>query len=1789
MEGVEHQWGRLKYLEPTNLYNEMKSGWGEDIPFPYEDYCMSVDLTVHIANRYSCGWAKKNGMEKVLKYSSEEQTISFLKGSKISDNLSGTYLTTNFTDISMTNPGENTSECLGIESISITYNTWTHPEVTIKFVDVRGATVMQPSEAAYYNKEEAGISKELYKALFTFPYPMFELKVKGFYGKGVTYKLAVSKTDIEMDAQTGNFIITVSLIGFMYGIYTDLPMTFISVAPYIPGGREYWENKINDGTFMFKDAAGQPSQPMVKIPELRIKLAQASTNEDATSAAAIGKQTLNRIDEQISALMGILDLYPLKDFESVSDEKYLYCVCKNWADATAIGGKIEAFCKELETYNEAYKVNYLNDFKSFNEIRKNPKTEGYSIEYYVKEDEDEDGNVEKVLESRNREKSFVIVSPKVEEFIKSKCTNVGTIYLCYINRNGLIDLDVFNKKINDQVDNLRKQKENEELNYKTKELEIIEKVLGFRPSIRNIYELIFAHMETFMYCFYEQTNEIATQILNNHKFRLKPTYGVKPGDTDTEDVTSNIDGVRSLNKFLPPYTGFFKESVTGVVGKNNSRTTAIKEMVWPENYHVYASNLEEVKFVKSLINGGELYYDKNKQADDALAKMKSGATTTGMNAPTSFIGGFIPLTTYDFINKDKTGNPYTFVKEKIANNENIEGDILGTFALRAFYYNAINEDSKSLGAFGVLEALNFYKAIGNSVSQKFLEFIKVYAGDMGAETGGTRFLQTITRTDQNKASDTWKFVDNSKLFYNNGIDLRYALHDSVKNENQESMLPVGVFDFVKIKNLYNSNENLFDITSLLSTKVPNENTDSGSSSFVIFEDRDYLDKLANEVEIEVNNATEYMKAHKGDSGMTTYKYDEYGRLFKQNRILNRYSEIGDDSNIGGYLHNTIIGLNEDITFSNKILLETDLVNSTDFFIKKPITEMRRNNNLSRENIYNYSKYNAIDNNLVKAYIFLRYLPLANTNFVNINGNELYSSLLVEGGYYWFEDFKKTNDYENYKDICEELIFNFNKNLTSENCTPSRRNVLKNMFEKWVETKFSGIDEILSNKDYYENNNFITLDSKYSNGYILQSYLRELLFKVVTTLDLYNGVDNEIKSKSTSMVSAFKDFIRELKKLYERTIDEMDEKGNQDAYIRDRISAEQVSNPFKSDDLYLSTYIALKSLYDKWLCAPPESPDRLWTLSNDEKSDFNNFIYTDSFYHDIGYVLPINITKTAEWLDSCLPTSSTEGKEGLMGYHGKSVYNFLSEVAQDCGGMLLAIPQKFGSYDKKSVIDAFRAYPLYENWDTDESSFVFMYTYKPSEHLGDMDTRNEDMNGYNREGDGLNLTDDEYMGLVTSDDGYTIPAFGVTYAKQNQSMFKNIRLNTVDAGVTEAGLAATFNIASKASEGPRETMLYGQDLYRIYSQYSYKCSVEMMGNVQIMPLMYFQLNNVPLWKGGYQILKVNHEISAGDFRTTFEGVRINRNSIPMAGSVAITIKDTGDHDTGDGLNIKEKLESNKPNNSNNMTDIKGNHNVIIETVDFDENNVSETKPIICITPAHGPQTQKRLEWEWSSKVVDKMKELLSMKTYKDGTSYNVQRCNKNGQNSSASGYSMRETKNFINKFGSKKVISVVPHWNGGGGQRYEIYTNHPGKTRSDSQKLAECMQDKVREFVFYNEPEENIENLLKDKFGECGNNGCACAFKRTSDRKPVVDIKELSINNTDGAPRLDCACILTENWYPDYDCKYNKPASGDWTSGNITEGMFYHWLNNFNNSNGINLIHEIAQMHVDAIESYIESL
>ena len=300
--------GRLHYFEPSTIAFENREGnYSDAITFPYDKYNIAVDLRVFVNDRYSCGLSDITGERKEYAFSTQKGTLSFLGGTN-------GYLTTNYTDVQNLNPSQNTQECLGVESINISYDSWLHPTVVVKFVDVRGATVMQPADQNYYNEGNQGYSYKLYKSLFTFPYPLFILKVKGFYGKGVTYRLAVNKVDIDFDGKNGNFVITVNFIGHIYGLFADIPISYLAVAPYTEEGDKYWRQRTEDSdTFWFhrvdSDGNEYPETPMLKLPELAKKVAEVECAQNIINSESESHQTMQDLTSQKEMLSNIVSDY----------------------------------------------------------------------------------------------------------------------------------------------------------------------------------------------------------------------------------------------------------------------------------------------------------------------------------------------------------------------------------------------------------------------------------------------------------------------------------------------------------------------------------------------------------------------------------------------------------------------------------------------------------------------------------------------------------------------------------------------------------------------------------------------------------------------------------------------------------------------------------------------------------------------------------------------------------------------------------------------------------------------------------------------------------------------------------------------------------------------------------------------------------------------------------------------------------------------------------------------------------------------------------------------------------------------------------------------------------------------------------------------------------------------------------------------------------------------------------------------------------------------------------------
>ena len=126
-----------------------------------EDYCITVNLEVELCGRDNIVNDNKQPTKVlIMSYSTTQggsgSTVSFWGGTKISthdnDNSSINYLTTNYADMyvgDLVNYG--TSEMVGIKSIDIDFQKSCVPLINIKFTDVRGLSIYQPTELSRTN------------------------------------------------------------------------------------------------------------------------------------------------------------------------------------------------------------------------------------------------------------------------------------------------------------------------------------------------------------------------------------------------------------------------------------------------------------------------------------------------------------------------------------------------------------------------------------------------------------------------------------------------------------------------------------------------------------------------------------------------------------------------------------------------------------------------------------------------------------------------------------------------------------------------------------------------------------------------------------------------------------------------------------------------------------------------------------------------------------------------------------------------------------------------------------------------------------------------------------------------------------------------------------------------------------------------------------------------------------------------------------------------------------------------------------------------------------------------------------------------------------------------------------------------------------------------------------------------------------------------------------------------------------------------------------------------------
>lgn len=400
----------------------------------------------------------------------------------------------------------------------------------------------------------------------------------------------------------------------------------------------------------------------------------------------------------------------------------------------------------------------------------------------------------------------------------------------------------------------------------------------------------------------------------------------------------------------------------------------------------------------------------------------------------------------------------------------------------------------------------------------------------------------------------------------------------------------------------------------------------------------------------------------------------------------------------------------------------------------------------------------------------------------------------------------------------------------------------------------------------ENDRFF--QDKIKNLYVKSYIITDSCYRRQNKNGNNNGVIKIKKALMDSYLNGFVDACRDIVS-YE-TVD-----------IGEGDSITVTKDAIKNRDLSLAIYYYLKNLWDKWL-----------VVSNTNAFDvkpffFDNFIFTDSFYNNVYHRLAVNC-------ESLLDTWTELADNG-------SLFHFLSRICTDSGCIFLPVPDYVGfngetqKHDIEMMENLFRPMP-YDKIPApvDNNKFIVMFTHSPS-HIKDSqggfptdsyDIWSHKLNDISKTARDLfkfqstnSRNFDRDMGQATRE-GYNVPSFGVSFAKQNNHIFRNLKISMDNPVVTEQSIRAQWNIAKKAANSEHTIMFIGQDTFNVFTNYSYSINLEMIGNAQICPLMYFQLMNVPMWRGTYMIYKVVHNMTPGNMITTVTAMKMNKYAQPF---------------------------------------------------------------------------------------------------------------------------------------------------------------------------------------------------------------------------------------------------------------------------------------------------------------------
>jgi hypothetical protein len=1464
------------YIEDPNSVN-INNNMINAIP-QYQDMHIFAELTakrkgrtVLVSTEGHTYETKKTGLEDSL-------LVNFLGVNQNADSPNYLRFTTNYYDGSTGN--ETQYEGFGITSIKTLINSSFIPQVNIQFVDIRGVT--------FFNQENSP-----YRVLFDFPPPIFNLKIKGYYGKTLEYDLHLVKYTTEFKAENGNFIIDAQFVALTYAPLSDVLFRYSINFPLMLSGNtstpstETPPKNTNDLVLKLKnlysaisdqiktdEISTQYDNTLKKITQNAELLGILSNykndlNEKGTAYIFVNdisqseNQYLTRTSDQImsnvlnnpatevNAESIITQLNTLSDYDKYVKELSSYTLPSNYVNRLYIGYMIGVNRPPAVLNNATDMNNALKTYRGL--LLKRVKDATTTIKF-----SDDD-----ILQPITFNNNYNITN--------------GTYISDGTTKYVAIDVTNFYLKLYRQKVELDKSKTALSSTINTKINSMILNQLGMRPTIYNIFKILLDDVDIF----FKTMKETSDRAEDHHEKYKNIIAGSQLRDS----------GNKASEKIYSFPLLIDQKPVTGGLREERVSPQRIDKML-PEPF-------PESKLVNDFIQSFTTQRQQN-----ALANMKSEQNDDGSNK-------WFPISPVDSqLVGNNVKSPYADIDTSTGGGQqsvNVSPDaritqvfkiVLDRFYMlsqgfipNSFYGSTSDVNNAYVELYANSEAIN----LATSVTQtNYASVLKEFASQFNG-----RVDNFYNYLDANKEfTDTYAFPDNSKLEINNiYVDKENPNYvgSTVYNNTIEELVitsgstkPIDTF----VSGIQKSGS---WFSRILGNTAPEQSYVFTKQNVLYVKD----DFVENNKVVEADKKTKYndtnlqtrylvnmntVKRPNNDpnkvnvSGKNTATLDAMSLLVDKGNAA--FTDIGGPvspyankldsfSNIiDTWVEQLSKNNNDDAIFTDDSIINQE---STAFNIKLSVLLFSSNFG------YTLSPFNNSPKNLNKfvfqntaAIAVPNYLPpyigvLANANneFVSqiadfyLTGSGKY---LDSAGLYSFADIHDINAYLSTRDK-----YHYMEKYGSF-VTTYRKDILPQISKLYDDAK-AMIATGSTKSDAYRT--LLDPNSKKNQGgkyfsLIIQPLLKEVSilcysqnsFSSATTPATYTSLKSTNTNASKKAIND-----KYFKLFFSKLVQTIADKEKQQKETED-----ENKKLTGDEDVINQTYYSFKNINDKWLCNNNYTSTHGYPFAKDKRL-IDLFAFVDRAMNPIGDTI-----LNAEALITLSEDTTV------------SIFSVISTLLSQNGFIFFPI-QNFMSYTEQSWNDCFKI-------DVDGTvpqtpAFICMYVGGTASYPTDVgggfkndgieDIGNTDLSDFNTKPENPVSSDDNQVEGTGFNFYRQVRAFKVKFGQQNQSMFIDVKIDSKEYPETNESLKILSKLAG--DNKLNAPIPKGQNLYNVYENRAYRATVNGFGNAMIQPTQYFQLDNIPIFNGAYLILSVEHTIEPNKMMTSFSGTKILKYPVP----------------------------------------------------------------------------------------------------------------------------------------------------------------------------------------------------------------------------------------------------------------------------------------------------------------------